>query len=52
VQLSGYLVDAQGPDNFRWGTSLTRNDTGDGACELFLVESLQLLAPPDPLARN
>ena len=52
VQLSGYLVDAQGPDNFRWGTSLSRNDTGDGACELFLVESLQLLAPPDPLARN
>jgi hypothetical protein len=48
VQLSGYLVDAQGPNNFRWGTSLSRNDTGDGACELFLVESLQLLVPPGP----
>jgi hypothetical protein len=46
VQLSGYLVDAQGPNDFRWGTSLSRNDTGDGACELFLVESLQLLEPP------
>lgn len=52
VQLSGYLVDAQGPNNFRWGTSLTRDDTGDGACELFLVESLQLLEPPDPLVQN
>ena len=52
VLLSGYLVDAQGPNNFRWGTSLTRNDTGDGACELFLVESLQKLEPPDPLVQN
>ncbi|HKX57455.1 MAG TPA: hypothetical protein VJN01_15200 [Xanthomonadales bacterium] len=41
VRLRGYLVDAQGPGGFRWGTSLSRDDTGDGACELFLVESVE-----------
>jgi len=46
VKLSGYLVDAQGPDGFRWSSSLSRDDTGDGACELFLVESVELLTPP------
>lgn len=47
VKLSGYLVDAQGPGGFRWGTSLSRDDTGDGACELFLVESVEILQPPE-----
>jgi hypothetical protein len=46
VKLTGFLVDAQGPGGFRWGTSLSRDDTGDGACELFLVESLETLQPP------
>lgn len=46
VKLTGYLVDAQGPGGFRWGTSLSRDDTGDGACELFLVESVEVLQPP------
>ncbi len=46
VQLNGYLVDAQGPGGFRWSSSLSRNDTGDGACELFLVESIERLTPP------
>lgn len=46
VRLAGYLVDAQGPGGFRWGTSLSRDDTGDGACELFLVESVEVLRPP------
>lgn len=44
VKLTGYLVDAQGPNGFRWGTSLTRDDTGDGACELFLVESVEVVS--------
>jgi hypothetical protein len=46
VKLTGYLVDAEGPGGFRWGTSLSRDDTGDGACELFLVESVEVLQPP------
>lgn len=40
VQLKGYLVDVAASDGFRWTTSLSRTDTGNGACELFFVERL------------
>jgi hypothetical protein len=40
VTISGYLVDIRGPGGFTWKTSLTRTDTGDGACEIVWVESL------------
>jgi len=52
VMLSGYLVDAQGPGGFYWNSSLTRDDTGGGSCELFLVESIQRLDAPASLATN
>lgn len=42
VSLRGQLVDAARPDGFTWRTSLRRDDTGAGACELFLVESAAL----------
>lgn len=42
VRLWGYLVDATGSDGFTWSTSLTRDDTGDGSCELFYVEQVVL----------
>lgn len=37
VHLRGYLVDVSAPDGWRWKTSLVRDDTGAGACELFWV---------------
>lgn len=40
VALHGYLVDVRGHDGFRWNTSLTREDTGDGACEIMWIESI------------
>jgi hypothetical protein len=40
VHLKGYLVEATSNQGFRWRSSLTRTDTGGGACELILVESL------------
>jgi hypothetical protein len=40
VTASGYLVDIRSPTGFTWNTSLSRTDTGDGACELFWVEAL------------
>jgi hypothetical protein len=40
ITASGYLVDVRGPGGFTWNTSLTRTDTGNGACELFWVEAL------------
>lgn len=42
VSLRGQLVDAARPDGFTWRTSLTREDTGAGACELVYVESATL----------
>ena len=40
VNLAGYLVEVTGEDGFQWRSSLTREDTGNGACELILVEDL------------
>jgi len=40
VTLSGYLVYASRSDGFTWNSSLTRDDTGAGACELMYVESV------------
>jgi len=46
VQLSGSLVNVESNnDNWRWKSSQTRNDTGNGACELIWVESLQIVTP-------
>jgi hypothetical protein len=40
IHLEGFLVDASRPDGWHWHTSMTRDDTGDGACELVYVESV------------
>jgi hypothetical protein len=40
--IGGYLVDVRGPGGFAWSTSLTRTDTGDGACEIVWVETLEV----------
>ncbi|RIH85441.1 hypothetical protein [Calidithermus roseus] len=40
VRLRGYLVRVSGSDGFYWQSSLTRSDTGNGACELVWVEEL------------
>ena len=44
VHLEGFLVDASRPDGWRWNTSLTREDTGNGACELVYVEAIEPVA--------
>lgn len=43
VRLHGYLVEAKTADGWRWKSSLTREDTGRGACELVLVQSVEVL---------
>jgi hypothetical protein len=46
IELSGSLVEVvSNSDGSRWKSSLTRNDTGGGACELILVESLYIISP-------
>lgn len=42
VTIGGYLVDISGPAGFTWNTSLTRTDTGDGACEIVWVETMEV----------
>ncbi len=41
VRVRGLLVDVSTAGGFRWATSLSRDDTGPGACELVWVEELQ-----------
>lgn len=40
VHMTGYLVKVTQEGNWRWVSSTTRNDTGDGACEVFWVEAM------------
>lgn len=42
VQLTGLLVDGARDDGMTIRTSLTRTDTGAGACEFMLVQSVQV----------
>lgn len=43
VELSGQLVRVDSDDGFQWLSSLSREDTGDGACELVWLEKLRRL---------
>jgi len=43
VRLSGYLVEVDADDGWHWRSSLSREDTGNGACELVWVEDLQVI---------
>ena len=43
IECHGYLVEVTAPGGWRWRSSLTRNDTGQGACEVVWVEELKVL---------
>ncbi|PAJ72926.1 hypothetical protein CJF42_18725 [Pseudoalteromonas sp. NBT06-2] len=44
IEISGSLVNVMSnTDDWHWSSSLTRNDTGKGACELIWVESLDIV---------
>jgi hypothetical protein len=45
VRLEGKLVEATGPGMNAWRSSLTRTDSGSGACELMFVEDCSKLPP-------
>ena len=47
VHLEGKLVEATGPEMNTWRSSLSRTDSGNGACELMLVEDCSKLEPSD-----
>lgn len=37
VRIDGWLVQVDAPDGWRWRSSMTRDDTGAGACEVIYV---------------
>lgn len=43
VRIQGWLVEARGHDGWRWRSSLSRNDTGAGACEVIYVRDIAIL---------
>jgi hypothetical protein len=43
ITLTGKLVNVEAADGWRWRTSLTRNDTGNGACEIVYVEEVEVV---------
>ena len=42
VTLTGFLVDVDHDSGWAWRTSMTREDTGAGACEIFFVDSVMV----------
>ncbi len=40
VIIDGYLVICHSADGFSWESSLTRDDTGDGACEIVYAKEI------------
>ena len=43
IALSGYLIQAEKSNGWKWKSSLTRSDTGAKSCELVWVESFRVL---------
>jgi hypothetical protein len=43
IRVVGRLVDINAEDGWRWRSSRSRTDTGNGACELILLERIDWL---------
>jgi len=44
VRIHGWLVEARADDGWRWRSSLTREDSGGGACEVVYVCGVEIAA--------
>lgn len=53
IRLKGMLVEYQNPGNgFRRGTSVTRTDTGNGACETIYVQAFDVISKANQTTRS
>jgi hypothetical protein len=52
IHLSGDLVEATGPGIGSWRSSLSRTDSGNGACELMWVKEMSILTESDTQDRQ
>jgi hypothetical protein len=43
IEINGYLIEIKGEKGWHWKSSLTREDTGGGACELVWVDNLKII---------
>ena len=43
IEMKGFLVEVTTADGWRWRSSLKRDDTGGGSCELFWVEDIAVM---------
>jgi len=43
IGFKGYLIRAEKPDGWHWQSSMTRKDTGGGACELVFVKDFYVI---------
>ena len=43
IQMNGYLVSVTAADGWHWKSSLRRDDTGGGACELVWADEVEIL---------
>lgn len=42
VSITGKLVFVEGSNGLKWRSSMSRTDTGDGACEIIFVEQIEI----------
>ncbi|MDH3901446.1 MAG: hypothetical protein OEU51_10415 [Gammaproteobacteria bacterium] len=47
IRIRGWLVNYSNDDGFSRGTSTTRDDTGNGACETIYLKQFEILQPLD-----
>ncbi|HVO74649.1 MAG TPA: hypothetical protein VMT35_11545 [Ignavibacteriaceae bacterium] len=43
IEMTGYLIEIKGEKGWHWKSSLSRDDTGGGACELVWVDDLKII---------
>lgn len=43
IKLKGLLVEVTHPKGWRWRSSLSRSDSGDGSCEVIFVEAAEIV---------
>ncbi len=48
VTLKGLLVEVNGPDGYRWRSSLSRTDVRGGACEVMWITEVNRARAPSP----
>jgi hypothetical protein len=45
ISIEGFLVDVKSASSWKWKTSISRSDTGHGACEIVFVKKIESVNP-------